>query len=351
MRQRLHLAIAGGLLLLTAIGLFNVRTVSADSPSLQRTYTVGFVYVTTYKNRLQNALAAVNQMQQFFDSVQWQQGQQYSFLRDIVHNSFRSEDGYVDTPLGFGYGSCGASSLLNKLVKTAKFRDKDGVEKPVFESVLVWTWRGDKTYGKWGATIFIDPAGLKGHQTKDYVWRLNPAYSGPPPKLTTHFDMVGETDSVTMEYADAIGAPDAAAQATIPGSQPTATPTSAATVKAAASVIQPVSYQVPQPTRVGTKGSLDQISAPGNSGQAVVRPSPDQTASSLTEKLTALIKESRFGVSVIPIGDASFIMSEVGVNQSTEAYVASAFKGPVAIYFFENVASSVWRDVPVQGVS
>src|SRR5262249_53270462 len=163
-----------------------------------------------------------------------------------------------------------------------------------FESVMVWTWRGDKTYGKWGATIFIDSAGMKGHQTKDYIWRLNPAYSGPPPKITTHFDMVGETDSITMTYADVAPPPNATDQAT-------PTPTSAATDKAAASVIQLVSYQEPKPTKVGTKAGLDQISAPGNSGQAVVRPSPDQTAQSLTQNLTALIKASRFGVSVVPI--------------------------------------------------
>src|SRR5262249_51157771 len=114
-----------------------------------------------------------------------------------------------------------------------------------------------------------------------------------------------------------------------------------------ASVIQPVRYEMAKATKAPTKPSLDQYSAPGSAGQAVVRPSPDQTANILTKNLAALIKASRFGVSVVPIGDASLIMSEVGVNQDTEAYVASSFKGPVAIYFFENVDPTVWRDVPV----
>src|SRR5260221_3068541 len=338
----------------TASDHINSNDTSSD-PSLLRTHTVGFVYVTTYKNRLTNSQATVNIMQKFFDTVEWRQDQQYSFLRDVVHNNFKPDDGSVGTRLGYAYGSCGASSLLNKLVKTTKFRDSDGVLKPVFETVVVHTWSGDKTYGKWGATTLLDPTGKK---TEDYIWKLNPDYDGPPPKITTNFDMVGETVSITMQYGDEVAAPTTATSASVAAtSEPTPAPTDEATsepnfspavldsgVSDASFVVQATAVPPIKPTR----GSIEQVSAPGDSGQAIVKLSPDNTARQLTQELTDLVKAARFGVSVIPIGDAALIMSETGVNADTEAFVASAFKGPVAIYFFENVDSAVWKNVPVK---
>src|SRR5258708_7669467 len=324
---------------------------SSDS-SLIRTHTVGFVYVTTYKNRLTNSQATVNIMQKFFDTVEWRQDQQYSFLRDVVHNNFKPDDGFVGTPLGYAYGSCGASSLLNKLVKTTKFRDSDGVLKPVFETVVVHTWSGDKNYGKWGATNFLDPTGKK---TEDYIWKLNPDYDGPPPKITTNFDMVGETVSITMQYGDEVAAPTTASPAATSEAAPA--PTDEATsepmfspavidsgMSDASYVVQATAVPPIKPTRT----SVEQVSAPGDSGQAIVKLSPDNTARQLTQELTDLVKAARFGVSVIPIRDSALIMTEPLFNSDTEAFVASAFKGPVAIYFFENVDSAVWKDVPVK---
>lgn len=370
MRKRVYGGLVAALIVVLFAILANTQVASADDTqkldsALQKTHTVGFVYVTTYQNRLANSHATVIQMQKFFDSVQWKPDYQYSFLRDVVHNNFTPDDGYVQTPLGFAYGSCGASSLLNKLAKTTMFRDTDGLLKPVFQTVVVHTWTGDKTYGKWGATIFLDPTGKK---TEDFVWKLNPDYDGIPPKLTTNFDMVGETVSITMQYSDEMAAPatpeptpklkSAATSAATPPAEPSTQPTAQATSQAIANTsamskgIADVSYLVQQatsvPTAKPTRGSIEPVSAGGDSGPAIVKLSPDSTARELTQELTALIKESRFGVSVIPIGDAALTISEAGVNQDTQAFVASAFKGPVAIYFFENIDPSVWKDVPVK---
>ncbi len=396
LRRRAYLALSIVVLLVSGLIVFHATTTaSADtSTSAQaRSHTVGFVYVTVYKNRLVNAQVTINLMQKFFDKVDWKKETQYSFLRDVMHNQVSADDGFVNTPLGFGYGSCGGSSLLNKLVVTSKFRDTDGTEKPVFLPVLIWTWRGDKTYGKWGATIFVDPSGV---HTKDYIWKLNPAYNGMPPKISTHFDMQGETVSITMQYSDnPTSASPAMAVATgnatdpadpptgnvvptytdtpTPSDTPTITPTSTPTdvpptatytltftpiptdTSTATDTPTDVPTSVPTlpPASPATSSAVknDPASVPASASQgqqAIVKPSPDQTGKLLTANLENLIKESRFGVSVIPIGDASLIMSEVGVNQDTQAFVASAFKGPVALYFFENIDSTVWKNVPVR---
>jgi len=188
-------------LVLTVLFMLTIAfvQVNAEAAWARRITTVGLVYVTTYHNRLINAQASVAQLQQFLDTVHWEPRRQYSFLRDVMHNSVRPADGYVNTPLGFGYGSCGASTLLNKLVQTAMFRDKDDQEKPLFKTVMIWTWRGDRTYGKYGATIYVDPTGK---HTRDYVWQLNPEYDGPPPLMTTHFDMQNETVMISAHYGN-----------------------------------------------------------------------------------------------------------------------------------------------------
>jgi hypothetical protein len=64
--------------------------------------------------------------------------------------------------------------------------------------------------------------------------------------------------------------------------------------------------------------------------------------------LASIIRSRKFGVSVMPIGDASDGLEPVGVNPDTQLFVASAFKGPVAIYFFENVDKDVWDSVPIR---
>src|SRR5258708_9655332 len=148
MGKRVYSALIAALAIIFISVLANAHIATAQNDkaadsSLLRTHTVGFVYVTTYQNRLVNSQATVNVMQKFFDSVQWKQDQQYSFLRDVVHNNFRPDDGFVGTPLGFAYGSCGASSLLNKVVKTTQFPDSDRLLKPVFQTVVGHTWGGE----------------------------------------------------------------------------------------------------------------------------------------------------------------------------------------------------------------
>src|SRR5258708_6212632 len=374
MRHRFSFILAAGIILLAGLASLP-RSASADgpsnAPSLTRTASVGFVYVSTYKNRLVNAQTAVVQMQHFFETVTWERGRHYSFLRDVVHNDFRPDYGYVNTPLGFGFGSCGASSLLNKLVQTAMFRDSDGTEKHVFQTIMIWTWRGDKTYGKYGATIFLDPAGV---HTRDYIWQINPAYDGPPPKIMTNFDMVAEKVDITMEYGDeplASSAESTAAATQAATKSATQVPTGA-TVQATKSPAKATAVATAAPTRAATaiatqaatKAATNKQTNDGSNGQpdstkVAIKTMPEdpsdtylplsgaQNAADLTIRLTSLIKGNRFGVSVIPIGDASQIMEEVGVNQNMETYVASAFKGAVAIYFLENIDASVWRSVPV----
>lgn len=184
----------------------------ADS-RLERTHSVSFTYEVqhVYAGRLVNAQAAFAMLQGFFDSNPFRSGVTYSFLRDVLRNTMLPDQGYVMTMYGFGYGACGAPSLLNQLVRTAMFRDEDGVERPVFEA-LEWTRENSATYGRYGVAIFLD---LTGPRSKDYVWRLNPAYDGPPPRITIAFDE-NDPDAIvvtmTMHYADEIAADPAPSQ-------------------------------------------------------------------------------------------------------------------------------------------
>jgi hypothetical protein len=326
MCNRLYLAFIAAALLFALPVSYSVHVALATSPSLTRTYTVQMTYVRSdnYKNRLVNARAAFDQLQAFFDRVTFKRGVNYSFLHDVLHDNMTPEKGYVNTEKGYAFGACGASSLLNKLVQTATFRDKDGKVKPVFQAILVWTWKGDKTYGKYGATIYLDLTGKR--INKDYVWRLNPAYDGPSPRITSQFDMDAMTVSLTMSYADEVAEP-ASVQAT-PG-KPTAT-----LAKTALSTPTPV---------LTADVSADKSGDPAGSDLT-----KSDRALALTRSLQAIIGERRFGVSILPVGNATQVMDEVGVNQNDQLFVASAFKGPVALYFFENVDAAVWNSVPVR---
>src|SRR5258708_2132135 len=106
LRKRFYLVAFFIVLLAIGLILFSARAASADTSTLSRSHTVGFVYVTIYKNRLENAQVTVNLMQKFFDKVPWKKGAQYSFLRDVMHSQVSADDGFVNTPIGFGYGSC-----------------------------------------------------------------------------------------------------------------------------------------------------------------------------------------------------------------------------------------------------
>src|SRR5579864_6410933 len=57
----------------------------------------------------------------------------------------------------------------------------------------------------------------------------------------------------------------------------------------------------------------------------------------LSAKLTSVVGVRELGIAVLPISASGGAVGEVGVNLEDQYSVASAFKGPVAIYFFENV--------------
>jgi hypothetical protein len=303
----------GLILLIVAVCLIPVVYSARAQESQTRTFSVSMTYPeVNYKNRLVNAKVGFKKLQEFFSKVQWKPKAQYSFLRDVIHYNMQPSDGYVMTEKGYGFGLCGASSILNKLVQTATYLDGDGTEKPLFETVLVWTWKGDPTYGKYGSTIFLGDS-PSSKRNKDYVWTLNKAYNGVPPKLNIKYDDQTRTVTLTATYSDE--SPDPTATPRINTPTPTLKPTIA-------------------PTKVA--------------GPDFNRLSPQQKGSLMTNKLVKIIGKRKFGAIIIPVGDSTQTMSTAGFNQDEQLYVASAFKGPVAIYFFENVSESVWNTLPIE---
>lgn len=250
---------------------------------LTRVYTASMTYpADNYKGRLINAKAAFVQLQTFFDGTAMQPGTPYSFIHAVLHDTISPDAGYVMTEKGYGYGACGASSLLHNLVSNALFRDEDGIEKPLFEALSIWTWTGDPTYGPYGATIRVDPTGK---HVKDYVWRLNPAYSGAAPTIKITFDEATNTASMTVSYAD-------------------------------------------------------------ESAPPVYDSTPNGKSAQLADQFKAIIGYRKLALAVLPISPVHGV-NETGYNMDEQYPVASAFKGPVAIYFFENVSPDVWRSVPI----
>ncbi|MCC7206751.1 MAG: hypothetical protein IT323_05565 [Anaerolineae bacterium] len=217
--MRLTCNIPVALAALALIAVFAVAAPARAGSPLEREYSVSIMYEAehTYAGRLANARAAFAMLQVFFDSDPFAPDDEYSFLRDVLRNTMLPEQGYVMTQYGFGYGACGAPSLLNHLARTAVFLDADGTEQPVFE-VIQFTRERNPTYGRYGAAIFLD---LTGPRSKDYVWRLNPAYDGPMPRITITIDDADPekvTVTMTMRYGD---------EAALPA--PTLTPTASRT--------------------------------------------------------------------------------------------------------------------------
>ncbi|MCC7451406.1 MAG: hypothetical protein IT324_28620 [Anaerolineae bacterium] len=343
MRIRLVPVLIAILVCLSVLSLVGVRLAQADSPQFNRTFSVQFTYVKadSYKNRLVNAKAAFDELQKFFQTVKMKPGYSYSFLRDVMRGSLLPDEGYVMSPLGYGFGACGASSLLNKLVQTATFRDADGKEKPVFQTIMVWTWNGDRTYEKYGATIYLDPEGA---HTRDYIWKVNPAYTGPSPEVTIDFDLANETVKMTMNYADK---PMPEVKKDVPTAAPTQAAPAPVTVKPVVKDEPPVVVNAtpipPTPAPEVAMADKPDKDEPDTSDLK-----PADKSALLAKQLKDIIRERKLGVWVQPIGDAALSMDEVGVNQDTQLFVASAFKGPVALYFFENISKDVWGSVPQQ---
>jgi hypothetical protein len=252
-------------------------------PSLSRVYTETVTYDESNADpgRLHNAEIGFRQLQAFFDTVQFQPGVEYSFNQDVLHDAIPRNLGYVDTKSGYGDGINGAASLLNALIHRALFWDSDGNQKPVFEPVHASPIKNDKLFGVYAVMIYLDGSGA---QSRDYVWRLNPAYSGPSPRITSYFDEEAVAASLTMTYADKAPAP------------------------------------------YGDPGSVP-------------------LGKALASNLQAMIGDHRLGVSIIPVANPG---DEIGVNENAQVPSASSWKSGGAVYFFENVSPDVWRSVPVR---
>jgi hypothetical protein len=254
-----------------------------SQPNLTRVHTETITFRPESEDpaRLVNAEVAFRQMQEFFDGVQFRQGVEYSFNRDVLRDSMARSQGYVPAVAGFGDGANSAASLLNVMVHQARFWDSDGIEKPVFEQTSGRLAKNDKSLGMYAVAIFVNSGG---GLSLDYTWRLNPAYDGPPPRLTSRFDTAGAKVSLSMTYAN--------------------------------KVAPPVGAQL-SPARI----------------------------ESLSKTLRAIIGNRRLGVYVIPVDNPK---NQFGVNEHLQVPSASSWKGPGIIYFFEHIGPEIWNKVPVE---
>lgn len=79
-----------------------------------------------------------------------------------------------------------------------------------------------------------------------------------------------------------------------------------------------------------------------------IEDTPQTRAKALSSQLGDIVGLRKLGIAILPIKDSGDAVGEVGVNIDDQYSVASAFKGPVAMYFFENVGSDVWRSYPIR---
>jgi len=197
-RNFLHIS-----LLITLIGALMSPINTGAAPQPLRTVTVSFTYspLNVYDGRLTNSKAAFTLLQKFLFTLPSRTAGKYSFVNDVIGGKFHERDGFVWTTYGYAYGTCGAASLLHQLIRAAFFIDANGHQQPLFE-IVQYKREINPTYGRYGAAIFID---LDGKRTSDFVWRLNPDYHGPIPRIGIHFkNLKGGGAVVTMSarYAD-----------------------------------------------------------------------------------------------------------------------------------------------------
>ncbi len=88
------------------------------------------------------------------------------------------------------------------------------------------------------------------------------------------------------------------------------------------------------------------IAPSAKAAQSIPTGTPQEKSVQLAEQFKAIIGYRKLAVSVLPISRVHGV-EESGYNQSEQYPVASAFKGPVAIYFFENVSQDIWGSVPI----
>lgn len=158
------------------------------------TVLLTFVENQNFPGRLTNAGLAFRQMQTFFNTVNWEKGVEYSYIKNILDLPVEPKPKYVDTPQGFGYGINAGAVLLNKLFHGAAYWDIDGIEKPLFVRVQSDTLRFDHSYDVYGVNIR--------RPNVDYTWRLNINYDGSQPRLVVGFDAERGIASLTADYDD-----------------------------------------------------------------------------------------------------------------------------------------------------
>lgn len=85
-----------------------------------------------------------------------------------------------------------------------------------------------------------------------------------------------------------------------------------------------------------------------NDNPALYRSLAQRRADTLEATINDIVGTRNMGVAVIPLGSAIDTLAEVSFHIDDQTSVASAFKGPVALYFFENTDPTIWKSVPVR---
>jgi hypothetical protein len=90
-------------------------------------------------------------------------------------------------------------------------------------------------------------------------------------------------------------------------------------------------------------------SASTQAGEPIVTrgSAPVDWARALEARLGGIIGGRKLAVAIVPVSSANGV-DPVGYQADQQYPVASAFKGPVAIYFLEFTAPSLWRSVPIR---
>jgi len=247
---------------------------AADFPD-HNTLTIHYDPADISHAHLINAGIAFKKLQAFLSTVQFSAGTEYSFNHDVLGSLSLRSAGYVDSLDGFAIGINDPASALNLLFHRAQFWDNDGTQKPIFEIVQATLVRNDRAFGAFAVATATN--------TTDYVWRLNPVYTGSSPYIEGQFDPSSATVTLSLSYSNAIEPLD------------------------------------PAPTKA--------------------------RLNNLTPTLQSIIGARRLGVSVIAADDPT---TALNINEDAEVPIASAWKGPGVIYFFENVDPAVWNSVPVR---
>ncbi len=266
------------LFVVTMACLAGMMQPSAAQATLTRTYTaqIGYPADPDRATYVANARHAIDELAAFFETVTFKQAVNYSLLQTVLHSKLT---GFVATPDGIGAGLCAAATLLDSIVRNAVYRDSDSIERPVFQSL--GTQPATNTFG--GLCSLATTLDPKNRHSIDYLWRLNPNYTGAPP----HFVLTALDGgaSLTLTYSDRLASP-------------------------------------------------------------AFEASPAGNAAHLADQFASIIGARKVGAWIEPIS-ALHGLDPIGYHGDDQLPVASAFKGPVALYFFEHIDPVTWRSLPL----